>query len=264
MAETVCSGAICGGDKPIVAGLGRIPLAMGGLLTALALVIATTGRMAAQEAAALPVENPVVASGLAPVTSLRPEMRRATLPNTRFRHRPEAALWTRVMLSALLQGHAAPLVSEVPRDVEAWCPAYADNPPEARAAFWAGLASALAKHESTYDPKAVGGGGRWYGLLQILPATARWRGCRAGSGAALMVGAANLSCALRIMAITVPRDGAIALRDTRWRGVAADWGPMRSEAKRRDMANWLKQQSYCRPLSVQRPRLRPAVWPPRA
>ncbi|TNF20915.1 MAG: lytic transglycosylase [Rhodobacteraceae bacterium] len=200
-------------------------------------------------------------SRLAPDHSLRPQLRGSQVPVTRWRHRPEAALWTRAMLSAL-RGHARPLVEVVPRDVAEWCPAYADNPPEARAAFWAGLASALAKHESTYDPRAVGGGGKWYGLLQILPATARWRGCRAGSGPALTGGAANLSCALRIMAITVPRDRAIALRDTRWRGVAADWGPMRSPSKRRDMANWLKQQSYCQPIHVQRPRLRPAVWPP--
>lgn len=165
------------------------------------------------------------------------------------------------MLSAL-RGHASPLVDVVPRDIAEWCPAYRDNPPERRAAFWAGFASALAKHESTYRPDAVGGGGRWYGLLQILPGTAQHFGCRARSGAALTDGAANLSCALRIMARTVTRDQAISIRDSRWRGVAADWGPMRSAAKRRDMSQWLRQQSYCVPIGVTRPRLRPAPWPP--
>jgi len=255
VAETNCSIPICGNELPIVAATGGILRMVAGLLTALILWPIAPGLLTAQEASVAAV------SRLAPDRSLRPQVRRNQLPATRWRHRPEAALWTRAMLSAL-SGHAKPLVEVVPRDVAEWCPAYPDNPPEARAAFWAGFASALARHESTYDPKAVGGGGQWYGLLQILPATARWRGCRAGSGPALTGGAANLSCALRIMAITVPRDRAIALRDTRWRGVAADWGPMRSPSKRRDMANWLKQQSYCQPIHVQRPRLRPTVWPP--
>lgn len=195
---------------------------------------------------------------LAPASSLRPVIRTSALPPTRWRHRPEAVLWTRAMLGAL-RDHARPLVATVPRDIADWCPAYPANDREARAAFWAGFASALAKHESTYRPGAVGGGGRWYGLLQILPATARGYGCRARSAKALLDGAANLSCALRIMAVTVPRDQAIAIRDRRWRGVAADWGPMRSAAKRRDMAAWLRKQPYCQPSPRSlRPRLRPA------
>lgn len=220
---------------------------------------AQEGPVAAQGPAS--VEPAVTATVLAPGQSLRPAPRSVHVPATRWHRRPEAALWTRAMLSAL-SGHAAPLVNEVPRDIAEWCPAYPDNPPRQRAAFWAGFASALAFHESTWNPRAVGGGGLWYGLLQILPATARHYDCRAGSGAALTRGSANLSCALRIMARTVPRDGAIALRDTRWRGVAADWGPMRSPRKRQDMANWLRAQSYCRPLEVTRSRLRPVSWPP--
>lgn len=254
MAETICSAGICGNVLSIVAGVGGIRRRLAGLSRVFAASVLMAGAAVASD---LPE-----ATVLAPEKSLRPQLRNPGVPATRFRHRTEAALWTRAMLSAL-KGHARPLVEVVPRDIAEWCPAYPDNPPEARAAFWAGFASALAKHESTYRPDAVGGGGRWFGLLQILPATARWRGCRAGSGAALTRGAANLSCALRIMAVTVPRDGAIALRDTRWRGVAADWGPMRSASKRKDMANWLKQQRYCQPLKSQRPRMRPTNWPPR-
>ncbi|MEX0311682.1 MAG: lytic transglycosylase, partial [Tateyamaria sp.] len=103
----------------------------------------------------------------------------------------------------------------------------------------------------------VGGGGKWYGLLQILPATARGYGCAAGTGAALKNGAANLSCAVRIMAVTVPRDGVIYGRGGK--GVAADWGPMRSAAKRADMAGWLRKQRYCAPLDSVRPVSRPAL-----
>lgn len=197
------------------------------------------------------------ASALAPEASLAPRSRPMVLPVTRWAHRRGSVLWTRAAMSAL-NGHARALLETVPRDIGDWCPAYPDNGPERRAAFWAGFVSALAKHESTYRADAVGGGGRWYGLLQILPSTARLYRCRAGTGAALKDGAANLSCALRIMAVTVPRDGAVSLRDSRWRGVAADWGPMRSATKRRDMAGWLRAQSYCQThSSSMRPKARP-------
>lgn len=186
----------------------------------------------------------------------RPPGRDGDMPRTRWEHRTDSPIWTRAALSAL-KGHGAPLTRTVPRDIADWCPAYQDADATRRAQFWVGFLSALAKYESTWKPGAVGGGGQWYGLLQILPATARGYGCRAGSGEALKHGPSNLSCALRIMATTVPRDRAIALRDGRWRGVAADWGPMRSDAKRREMARWLRSQSYCRPLSSTRPRLRP-------
>lgn len=186
----------------------------------------------------------------------RPPARSAYIPRTRWEHQTGSALWTRAALSAL-KAHGAPLVSSVPQDIDTWCPNYRAASDAGRRAFWVGLLSALAKYESTYKPHAVGGGGRWYGLLQILPATARGYGCHARSGDALKNGAANLSCAVRIMAVTVPRDGVIALKDTRWRGVSADWGPMRNAQKRQDMARWLARQPYCKPLNATRPRMRP-------
>lgn len=195
----------------------------------------------------------------------RPRVRGEALPHARWSHRTEARLWTRAALSAL-GGHAAPLVDLVPGDIENWCPAYRQADAQTRAAFWVGFLSALSKHESTYRPDAVGGGGRWYGLMQILPATARGYGCWARSGAALKSGADNLSCALRIMARTVVRDGVVhgysAQLRRKWRGVSADWGPMRSRAKRAEMAGWLRGQSYCTPLSHVRPRARPGALAP--
>ncbi len=187
---------------------------------------------------------------------LRPPPHRPDLPRTRWQHMNGHALWTRAALAAL-KDHGRPLVEMVPRDIADWCPAYPANDDDRRRAFWVGYMSALAKHESTYKPWAVGGGGKWYGLLQILPATARGYDCRAGTGEALKSGAANLSCAVRIMTHTVRRDGVIHGRDVRWRGVAADWGPMRSNSKRRDMAGWLKRQTYCLPVNATRPRARP-------
>ena len=166
------------------------------------------------------------------------------LPAMRWRHMPKHKVWNEAALDALAK-HGKPLVQMVPGDIAAWCPYYPQADEDGRAAFWVGFMSALAKHESTYRPNAVGGDGRWFGLLQISPATARGYDCRAGRGDKLKIGAENLSCAVRIMAVTVPRDGVIHGRDGGWRGVAADWGPLRSEAKRKDMSEWLKKQPYC-------------------
>ena len=190
-------------------------------------------------------------------TSLRPPARPAQIPRTRWQHMPGHALWTRAALSALKE-HGKPLVDMVPRDIANWCPKYPQASEAERRAFWVGFMSALAKHESTYKPWAVGGGGRWYGLLQILPSTARGYKCNARTGEGLMNGAANLSCAVRIMARTVPRDGVIhGYKGRKGQGVTADWGPMHSQSKRTDMASWLKRQTYCQSLDLVRPRARP-------
>lgn len=186
----------------------------------------------------------------------RPSPRDNDLPRMRWEHRRDAALWTRVTLSAVMS-HGRPLLATIPSDVAEWCPAYPENGEEDRAAFWAGLLSALSRYESTWNPEAVGGGGRWFGLLQIYPQTASFRNCRGQSGEALKDAVANLNCAVRIMAVTVPRDGAIAVEGDRWLGVAADWGPIRAAPKRASMQRYLKRQKYCRPLSEVRPRARP-------
>ncbi|MGI3209826.1 transglycosylase SLT domain-containing protein [Roseovarius tibetensis] len=185
--------------------------------------------------------------------TVSPVMRDGGLPPVRWSHRDKAALWTRSALSAL-RAHGAPLVSDVPTDIAAWCPGYTQAGQQGRRAFWVGFLSTLAKHESTYRAQAVGGGGRYFGLLQIAPATARGYDCRAKSGEALRHGPSNLSCAIRIMAHTVSRDGVVSAG---MRGVAADWGPLHSSSKRRDMQKWLRAQHYCKQLPDTRPRARP-------
>jgi len=179
------------------------------------------------------------------------------IPVTRWDFRPEGEDWSRASLTAL-KSHGRRLVDYTPRDVRRWCPGYPRASGTERRAFWVGFLSALAKYESTWKPRAVGGGGLWYGLLQILPSTARQYGCAAGTGEALKDGAANLSCAIRIMARTVPRDGVIHARQPRWSGVSADWGPMRSAEKRQDMRRWLRSQEYCQIGVSPRPQPRPA------
>ena len=186
----------------------------------------------------------------------RPRARDNALPRARWEHRRNGELWTRVALAAI-NTHGSALLDVVPRDIDEWCPAYADNDAGERAAFWAALLSTLSRYESTWNPGAVGGGGRWFGLLQIYPPTAEFRDCRVQSGEGLKHGPSNLNCAVRIMAVTVPRDNAISVKDGRWRGVAADWGPIRNDWMRRDMQRYTKRQTYCRPLSEVRPKRRP-------
>lgn len=168
----------------------------------------------------------------------------SNLPKMRWGATETHQKWNAEALAAL-RTHGQVLPQTVPKDIVSWCPYYRDADLFTREAFWIGFLSALAKHESTYKQTAVGGGGRWFGLVQIAPGTARSYGCRARSGAALKDGGSNLSCAIRIMSSTVSRDGVIAQRDIRWRGVAADWGPLTNSKKRNDMAKWLKAQPYC-------------------
>ena len=153
----------------------------------------------------------------------------------------ESSDWTEATLAAL-RAEGAALLSEVPGDIGTWCPGYVEAPAEERAAFWSGLLSALARHESTWNEEAVGGGGQWFGLVQISPATARGYGCEARTGEALRDGEANLQCAVRIAARTVTRDGVVAAGGG---GFAADWGPFASASKRDEMAGWVRSQSYC-------------------
>ncbi len=188
------------------------------------------------------------------ITRLRPRARPVNLPRTRWETVPGSTIWTRAAISAL-KAHGRPLLEFVPADIETWCPSYAQQPIEKRAEFWVGFLSALARHESTFKPRAVGGGGRWHGLLQITPSTARLYNCRASTAAALLHGPTNLSCAIRIMTRTVRRDGVVGANGKG--GVAADWGPLVYRAKRADIASYTRAQTYCRPLSTVRPKARP-------
>lgn len=178
-----------------------------------------------------------------PVACTAMEARNQTpeIPVARWDFRPEGKQWTEASVAALAS-YGRPLIEVVPGDIEAWCPGYEDASEAERKAFWVGLLSSLAKHESTWRPEAAGGGGQWFGLLQISPATARGYGCRAQTAEALKDGAANLSCAIRIMSVTVPRDGVVAANG---RGIAADWGPFHQASKREEMRTWVRSQPYC-------------------
>lgn len=164
-------------------------------------------------------------------------------PPMQWDHHPEAEEWTESTLVALSSKDQ--LLSErVPADIETWCPGYEDASVEERRAFWAGLLSAVAKYESTWNENASGGGGRWIGLMQISPRSAANYGCEATSVGALKDGEANLECAVEIMSEQVAKDGLVAGGGNR--GIGRDWAPLRSSEKRSAMAAWTSQQPYCR------------------
>lgn len=229
----------------------------------LALSLCLSGAAVAQPAPPAAQDVPPIAdvaddgpqtSTAAVTESPRPVPRPFVIPPARWDASGAPRSWTMAVLQGL-RGHARALTSMVPADINAWCPGYRGADLAGREAFWVGLISSLAWHESTHRPNAVGGGRRWYGLVQIYPPTARLYDCRAKSGEALKDPERNLSCALRIMARTVSRDGVVSAG---MRGVAADWGPFHSSRKRDDMRDWLRRQPYCRGLARSlRPRLRP-------
>ena len=92
-------------------------------------------------------------------TELRPPVRDIHMPRTRWTHQPDHLLWNGVALAAL-KSHGKPLTDMVPRDIAEWCPKYPQATDDERRAFWLGFMSALAKFESTFKPRAIGGGGQ--------------------------------------------------------------------------------------------------------
>ncbi len=160
----------------------------------------------------------------------------------RWDHRPEAADWNAAMVSALARDGAA-LITAIPADADTFCPGYANASPEGRKAFWVMFFSGLARYESGWRPEAAGAGGRYRGLLQISPATARFHGCDLSHPSGLYDGASNLACAVRIANAAVRRDGVIA---TGRGGVAADWPPLRDAGRRAEIAGHTRALPQCR------------------
>ena len=190
-----------------------------------------------------PLLAPVLlALSLSACMATQPDVQSAAAPAMGWDHRPEAKEWTTSTMAAVAEQDDL-LAEQVPQDIAVFCPNYVKAALEDRRAFWAGLLSATAKHESTWNPLASGGGGRWIGVMQIAPGTARNYGCDATSTAELKDGAANLECAVGIMAVQVGRDDLVAGGGNR--GIGRDWAPFRSASKRADIAGWTRTQDYC-------------------
>lgn len=165
------------------------------------------------------------------------------LPPMGWDARPEAPEWTArtLMAVALRDNH---LTDIVPEDIETWCPGYAEASDSDRRAFWAGLMSAVARYESSWNPQAAGGGGRYIGVMQISPRSASHHGCTADTASELKDGAANLECAADIIATSVAADRMVAGNGRE--GAGRDWMPFRSAEKRAEMSAWTRAQPYCK------------------
>lgn len=174
-------------------------------------------------------------------TMQTPDMSGA-MPLMAWDQRPEAAAWTPRTLAAVAAADDV-LAARVPADITSFCPNYAGASLEDRRAFWAGVLSAIAKHESSWNPAASGGGGKYIGIMQISPRTAAQHGCEVTTSAGLKDGAANLECAVQIMATAVASDGVVAGMGNR--GVGRDWMPLRNGSKRAEIAGWTREQDYC-------------------
>jgi hypothetical protein len=160
----------------------------------------------------------------------------------RWDHRSEAPIWNAAAMRALQTDGAAMLALD-PADAAEFCPDWERADAEGRAAFWVAFMSGLARYESGHRPEAAGAGGRYQGLLQISPATARFHGCELSSPRGLYDGATNLACAVRIAARAVVRDQVVA---TGRGGMAADWPPLRDPAKRAEIAAFTRDIPACR------------------
>jgi hypothetical protein len=173
------------------------------------------------------------------------EVSRAAHVTTRWDHRPEAQRWTAAKFAALeTEGRA--LVATVPQDIDTFCPGYESADIDGRKAFWTALFSGLAGYESTWRPEAAGAGGRYRGLLQIWPTSARYYGCDLSHPNGLYDGPTNLRCAARIAAQAVERDKVVVGSSGNWGGVAKDWPPMRDARKRNDIAAFTRSLPVCK------------------
>ncbi|MEZ5752236.1 MAG: lytic transglycosylase domain-containing protein [Paracoccaceae bacterium] len=158
----------------------------------------------------------------------------------RWDHRPEGAQWSAALMRAL-QDDGPAMLDQIPDDIATFCPGFAEATREERAAVYVALFSGLARYESGWNPRASGGGGRYQGLLQISPQTARYHGCALPDDG-LFDGAANLACAVRIANAAMARDGVVA---TGPRGIARDWPPLRDRAKRDEIATFTRTLPAC-------------------
>ena len=170
--------------------------------------------------------------------------KKTALPAMRWDNAPKASEWTTEALQQVAD-HDTELTGTVPDDIAVYCPGYAKASKDERRAFWVGLLSATASYESGFNAAAVGGAGRYVGLMQISVPTARLYGCDATSAAGLKDGSANLSCAVDIVAPHVAADGMVAGKGNR--GIARDWGPWSKAKTRATIAAWTSQQAYCQP-----------------
>lgn len=143
--------------------------------------------------------------------------------------------WTRVAESAVA---ATSLASQMPKDINKFCPAYSGLNGESRVMFWVGLLSAIAKYESNFTPglkyteRLLDTNGNQVisrGLLQLSVESANQKryACAPLAAEDLHDPATNLTCGARILSNWVEADGVVAHLDEEDVGGARYWSALR-------------------------------------
>ena len=144
--------------------------------------------------------------------------------------------WTRAAENAVA---ATSLPDQVPRDIRKFCARYSELRSDSRIMFWAGLLSAMAKYESSFNPETAftetlrdshGNNVISRGLLQISIESANQDryACKAAAAKDLHDPVINLSCGAQILAAWVEADGAVTSTDGDIVGGARYWSVLRA------------------------------------
>jgi hypothetical protein len=135
-------------------------------------------------------------------------------------------------LQAISLGH--PLLTLRPTDAADFCPPYLTLNESKRRVFWANFLTAIAEHESYFDPMALlweGAKDPEYsiGLLQISPSNKRPYNCDFQSESELTDPAHNLGCGVAILTKLVQQSNLIGGADARTgkSGAAKYWSTLR-------------------------------------
>lgn len=180
-------------------------------------------------------------------------------PAAAWEARPEGRAWTMTAHQSI-DTLAPHLVALVPTDIDAFCPGYRATNAAGRRAFYVSLLAELSRYESNFDPSVrytesfSDNAGRRVvsrGLLQLSQESANGYGCATTNAEQLHDPHTNISCAVRILARWVERDGVIAgYSNGAWRGASRYWSPFRDRNKLVDLQAALNAQPFCaRPRS---------------
>jgi Transglycosylase SLT domain len=175
-------------------------------------------------------------------------------PAAVWESRPDGRAWTLTAHQAI-DTLAPSLLAATPSDIDAFCPGYRATNAAGRRAFYVALLAELARYESNFDPSVRytesftdNSGQRVIsrGLLQISQESANGYGCAITNAEQLHDPTTNISCAVRIVARWVERDGVIAGYSAgAWRGASRYWSPLRDRNKLVDLQAALNAQSFC-------------------
>lgn len=166
--------------------------------------------------------------------------------------RHEAALWTQYTISAVAEFGQPLLTLGKLSDAKVYCPKYASLGLSQRVQVWVMLISAMARHESGFNPETQfkeafndrnGKPVISRGLLQLSIESGNGYGCGLKKASELHDPLTNIRCAVRILAKWIPKDGVIG---TKKRGGARYWSVLReSKSTRAKIAAKVKALPGC-------------------